>query len=255
MTDLRPSLVLMAALAGCGEAWSVQQRVLRVHAASSLTESFQDLEAAFEAAHPDIDVQLTFAGSQVLRLQLEQGASADVFAPADPAHLQALARAGEVAQSEVFAHNQLVLVTPRDNPAGLTQFSDLPRAQRLVMGTDTVPVGAYARQALSIADTRVEPGFASAVMEHVVSFEPNTRLVRAKVALGEADAALIYRTDVTDDVDLNVIELPSDIDVQAEYAIGTLTDAENPEGAALWLAFLRSDEARRVLEKHGFRAR
>ncbi len=113
-------LALALVLVACG---TDDDRVaLSVFAASSLTEAFTELEQAFEVTRPDVDVQLTFAGSQVLRMQLEQGATADVFASANEGHMDALVSAGVVSRSETFTHNELVVIIPTDNPAGLTSF-------------------------------------------------------------------------------------------------------------------------------------
>ena len=140
-TRVRAALVLLAhlLLAGCsrGEA---ETATLRVFAASSLSDAFEELAQAFEKANPDTKVSLVFAGSQVLRLQIEQGAPASVFASANTEHVRALARTGRAQGAQVFAHNELVVIVPRDNPAGIHRFEELPRARRLVIGTETVPV-------------------------------------------------------------------------------------------------------------------
>ena len=125
---------------------------LRVFAASSLTEAFQEMAAAFEDASPGTEVVLVFAGSQVLRLQIEQGARADIFASADPRHMESLARDGLVTGPRLLAENELVVIVPPGNPAGIEAFADLAGAHRVVIGTPNVPVGAYAREALRRAE-------------------------------------------------------------------------------------------------------
>jgi molybdate transport system substrate-binding protein len=162
---------------------------LQVFAASSLTEVFEDLARGFEAAQPTIAVQLTLGGSQALRLQIEQGADVDVFASADERHMVALIEIGDVEESLVFARNDLVVIVPLDDPAGIETFADLPRAMRIVIGAESVPVGAYTRTVLAHAGERFGEAFSTTVWDHVVSEESNVRLVRAKVELGEADAA------------------------------------------------------------------
>ncbi len=217
-----------------------------VFAASSLTEAFEALEPQFEAAHPGTDLQLTFSGSQVLRLQIEQGASADLFASANPEHLDALVRAGRVAQVRAFAANHLVVIVPPDNPAAIARVEDLPNASRIVLGTDEVPIGRYTAAMLE----RVGEGFSARVAARVVSRESNVRQVRAKVELGEADAAVVYRTDVNPRV--RAVEVPSGYDVPARYAFGVLTDAPHASAASAFAAYVLSPPGRAVLAQHGF---
>ena len=244
--------VAATVLAGCGEG-QAGRTPLRVFAASSLTEAFQEMAEAFEAAYPRIDVVPVFAGSQVLRLQIEQGARADVFASADQRHLEALARAGLVTGSRVFAGNELVVIVPRDNPAAIAAFADLPRARRLVIGTEHVPAGAYARAALKRAATRHGADFEAAVLGSVASEESNVRLARAKVELGVADAAIVYRTDAVPGR-VRVIPLPRGVNVRADYLMGTVTGTANPAGAELWLDFAASQAGQDILTRRGFLA-
>ncbi len=244
--------LVIALVQGCAAADS--SRILHVYAASSLAESFAAMEKAFEAAHPGTEVVLAFAGSQVLRLQIEQGAPADVFASADPAHMQALVERGRVRDGRIFAHNQLVLIVPRGNPARIESFRDLPRASRLVIGTASVPVGSYAREALRRVEAAGEGGFAASVLERVASEESNVRLVRAKVELGEADAAIVYRSDTVSAERVRAIEIPPDLNVSADYSIGIVEGSANTDLAEAWLAFVLSGEGRRLLARHGFAA-
>jgi len=240
---MRPWVLLALLCAGCGDD-GASDATLRVFAASSLTDAFGALEREYERAHPHVDVSPSFAGSQILRLQIEQGAPADVFASADRAHMDALAEGGHVADAEVFAHNALVVIVPPDNPARIERFEDLPRAERLVLGDPNVPVGRYAREMLSRTD------FGDAVLARVASEEPNVRLVRAKVELGEADAAIVYRTDATDRV--RVIEIPEPPNVRADYHVGVVTRSDRRALARDWIDFLQSEAGRRTLTAHGF---
>ena len=242
----------LAALAGCASPNGADDR-LQVYAASSLTEAFRDLAVAYEEAEPGIEgVALTFSGSQVLRLQIEQGARADVFASANPEHVEALAAAGLVDESRVFAANELVVITPLDDPAGIAHFEDLPRARRLVIGTDQVPVGAYTRYALRRADALHGPAFSDSVLARVVSEESNVRLTRAKVELGEADAAIVYRTDAQASERVRRVPIPPEANVRAEYHIGLLSEAPHPEAARSFVAFVLSDRGRTILSRYGF---
>jgi len=254
----RPLGLLLTVVLAClacgrptGEAGS---RTLSVFAASSLTEAFAELEAQLEQAEPGVDVAVSTGGSQALRVQIEQGAPADVFASANAEHIDGLVKAGLVRQSLPFAEGELVLVVPPANPAGLASLEDLPRATRIVLGSPEVPVGQYARTLLDLAEIHYGAGFRGRVEEHVVSLEPNVRQVLAKVELGEADAAIVYRSDVIASRNVKVIEIPAELAVRAQYHVGVLSGAAQPELAQRFVDRLRSADGRAVLERHGFRA-
>lgn len=238
----------------CTEAERDASRVLHVFAASSLTEAFEALAARFERAHPHVEVRLVFAGSQVLRMQIEQGAAADVFASANPEHVRALAAQGLVASQSIFAHNALVLAVARDNPLKMEGLDDLPKARRIVIGTPQVPAGRYARGLLARTDAILGEGFADRVRAHIVSEESNVRLVRAKVELGEADAALVYRTDALSAPGILAIELPPALRVLAAYPMARLQSAPQPELADTFMRYTLSQEGQAVLRDHGFLA-
>jgi molybdate transport system substrate-binding protein len=222
---------------------------LTIYAAASLREAFTELGGAFERQHPEVQVRFSFAGSQALRLQIAQGAPADVFASANPDHLETLARQGHVAHAARFARNALVVITPPDDPAGVRTFADLGRAQRVVLGAPEVPAGRYARAALAKAPAPLR----AAVLAHVVSEEHNVRLVQAKVALGEADAALVYRTDAqAAGTRVRVVPIPAALNVQADYVHGAVVPGRQPALTDAWLAFVVSPAGQAILARHGF---
>ena len=193
----RALLVLVLLLAGCGSSDASSSGAsppgadplaapLTVFAAASLTESFGELGRVYEQAHPGADVTFSFAGSQSLVAQVQQGAPADVVATADTATLDAVA--GELAApARVLARNRLAIVTERGNPLGLRTLADLARpGVTLVLAGPAVPAGKAARVALQAAGVQVAP----------VSEEPDVKAVVQRVALGEADAGIAYVTDV-----------------------------------------------------------
>lgn len=227
------------------------RRTVQVFAASSLADAFREMETAFETAHPGTDVELVFAGSQVLRLQIEHGARADVFASADRRHIESLERARLVTEYREFAGNELVVIVPLDNPAGIESFGDLARARSLVVGTENVPIGAYTRELLSRAGARKGRGFERGVLDRVVSEESNARLVRAKVELGVADAAIVYRTDAAPGR-VRVIPVPRWANVRAGYLMGAVAGSANPEGAEQWIGFVASPAGQGILSRQGF---
>ncbi len=254
------ALLALAALGACDSGHPERSGphpepvTLTVFAASSLTEAFEALAAPFEAAHPGVDVRPTFAGSQTLRLQIEEGAPADVFASANQTHMDALLAAGLVRDAAPFAENGLVVIVPAADPSAIATFEDLPRAARIVLGADNVPVGQYARQLIDSAGVRYGADFAAQVRANVVSEEANVRLVRAKVELGEADAAIVYRTDAVGVPGVRVVPVPAELDVRARYPIATVSASAHPELAAQFVAFVRSAEGRAVLVARGFEA-
>jgi len=218
---------------------------LVVFAASSLREAFQQLGNSFEQGQPGAHVALNLAGSQDLRVQIENGAAADVFASADLRQMQALAKLAVA--PKIFARNVPVLVVPAGNPAGLRSFADLPKARRIVLGAAEVPIGAYTERILEAAG----PEFRRRVEERVVSRELNVRQVLAKVALGEADAAIVYRTDAQAAAGkVQMLEIPGA--PVAEYPIAPLAGAPHPELARRFVELVLSPAGQRVLENFGF---
>jgi molybdate transport system substrate-binding protein len=246
------AVIAIALLCGCERGPQAGQDSLSVFAAASLTDAFRELELGFEAENPGLDVSVSFAGSQILRLQIEQGAGADVFASANPGHMQALVEAGLVRQSQIFVRNELVLIVPADEPSAIETFMDLPRATRLVIGTPNAPVGSYTRTMLQRAGGRFGAEFETAVLARVVSQESNVRLVRAKVELGEADAAIVFRTDAHLCDRVRVIAIPNELNVRADYPIGVVEASQRSELGLRWIAYLGSQEGRRILSSCGF---
>jgi molybdate transport system substrate-binding protein len=234
-------LLLALALTACTGAPPTAE--LRVHAAASLTGAFGEIAKEFEARHPGTKVLLELAGSQALRVRIEGGAPADVFAAADRDHMQAIAALVEA--PVVFARNELVVVVPKGNPAGVRSLADLPGAARVVLAAPEVPAGRYARQALDAA------GLRAAVEARVVSNELNVRHVLNRVAMGEADAGIVYRTDASaaaDKVDAVAIAATP----EAEYPIAVLKEAPQKEAARAFVDVVTGEAGRRILVAHGF---
>ncbi len=247
---MRAGLLVLAV--GCsGAAPPAAPRALTVLAASSLTGAFTDLAREFEAAHPGARVTLSFAGSQALAAQIRHGIAADVYASADSDLTAALAAEGLLATPRDFAGNRLVLAVP-DGATAPTSLADLPSAGTLVVGADAAPVGRYTADLLAAAGTRYGPDWRAAVEARVASREPNVRLVAAKVALGEADAAIVYATDVVGLDGVHGVSLPADLAPTARYVHGRLAAAPAPRLAEDWLAHVDSDAGQAVLVAAGF---
>lgn len=220
-----------------------------VFAASSLREPFLELAQGFEDTHPGARVRMQFAGSQLLRVQLEHGARADVFASADQRHMEALQSRGMVEAPELFARNALVVVVAGHAAGVVTDFHALPRAGRIVLGHPEAPIGRYTATLLENAGA----AFAARVREHLVSEELNVGQVLHKVVLGEADAGIVYRSDLLSaGAGVNALEIPSGVAPIAEYPIAVTREAREPELARAWVAWVRSETGVRVLERAGF---
>ncbi len=252
---LLTALLLTLSLSACTVP---QQQEVTVFAASSLTDAFNEIAEAFEAAHPGVTVVLNYAGSSQLAMQIIEGAPADVFASANPAQMQNVIEAGLVAGTpETFASNRLTIITPVDNPAGIDSPLDLADpGVVLVLAVPGVPVREYTDDSLArlAADPAYGPAFPDAVYANLVSGEANVRLVASKVALGEADAGIVYTSDVTPDIADSVtqIEIPAEHNVTATYPVTALTDAPCPDLAADFIAFVRGREGQAILERWGF---
>ncbi len=199
---------------------------LTVFAAASLTATFEQIKSDLEAAHPDLSITYNFAGSQALVTQLSEGAEADVFASASRSQMTNAVDAGVISgDPEIFTQNRLTIVVPADNPAGIQSADDLDNeGLDLVLAAPEVPVGQYARE--SACKMAANPavygdGFLDGVAANIVSNEDNVKAVLTKVQLGEAEAGIVYTTDVTADVagDVQVIEIPEDVNVVATYPI------------------------------------
>ena len=215
--------------------------------------AFEELARTYEEQHPDTDLQLTFAGSQILRFQIEQGASADLFASAnDDAYAGARRRGPHGVDPEPSAITDLVVIVPRENPAGIERFDQLDRASSIVVGTTYVPIGAYTEQVLELASAELGEVFVNQVRDRVVSMESNVRLVRAKVELGQADAAFVYRTDARASERVRLVPIPEELNVQARFSIAITSETKRTHAAARFFDYLASHEARSILESHGF---
>ena len=249
----------MTALAGPGLALAAKPTsTLTVFAAASLSEAFTEIGGLLEHDRPGLRVRFNFAGSNQLALQIEHGAEADVFASADQPWMDYLGERGLLAgSSRSFVHNRMVAIIPRTNPARIAGLPDLAkRGVKLVLAAEAVPAGKYSREALR--NLARLPGcgsdFARRTLANLVSEEENVRGVVAKVQLGEADAGLCYRSDVTGPVSryVRVFEIPDSLNVLATYPIATLKSAHAPDTAGAFVERVLSTEGQRILARYGF---
>ena len=239
------ALAVMASSA-CTDA-SEPRLTLRVAAASSLTEVFTELAQAFEKDHPDIDVVLDFGASSAIGRGINEGNPADVFASADATSMGDVVDADNVAAPpEVIARNRLAIVVEKGNPKGIDGLADLAADDiTFVMCAAEVPCGRLGSAALDKAGVEAEPA----------SLEETVKAVLGKVRLGEADAGIVYATDVvagTGEVDGVPIEGSDDPALEAVYLMVITRRAENPDGARDWVDLVFSERGQRAFADKGF---
>ena len=222
-----------------------------------MIDAFQEIGKAYEAIHPGVKINFSFAGSQVLRTQLEQGALTDIFASADHKNMDILIKDNLVASNSYqdFATNRLAVVLPSNNPAGVKSLEDLARLNlKLILADPSVPAGNYAQQILFNISKDPEYGesFSSAVLANVLSYETDVKQVVTKVELGEADAGIVYVTDAFAAPDLVTIPISEKFNIIAQYPIAILTNSPNPYLAAGFISFITSPDGQAIMEKWGF---
>jgi len=228
---------------------------LVVLAASSLKDVFPKVADAFSKENGGAKVELSFAGSDELATQIQEGAPADVYAAASPKYPNQLAAAGKLEKPVPFATNTLVLAVP----ASSTKVADLKGLTapgvKLVIGADGVPVGDYTRTVLNALDTTEGAGYSSAVMKNVVSEEQNVKGIVAKLVSGDADAGFVYVTDVkAAGSSVKPIPIPPSAKPSATYPIGVVAGTKQQDLAGRWVAFVRSPEGQQILADAGFGA-
>jgi molybdate transport system substrate-binding protein len=250
----RFSLLMIAAafLGACGSSCgatatspSSLSGSISVFAAASLTASFNALGASFQTANPSVTVKFNYAGSPTLVTQIEQGAPADVFASADTTNMDNLTRDGfTVGTSSIFAHNQLEIVVAPGNPKGITGLADLAKPGVIyITEAPTVPAGKYSLQALGLAGVKVTPK----------SLETSVTAVISKIELGEADAGIVYSTDVSAaGSKVSGVRIPIDNNVIATYPIGVVKGTTNLTVAKAFIAYVLSAKSQSTLESFGF---
>jgi molybdate transport system substrate-binding protein len=236
----------VAWLVGCMlVASSGAAETVTVFAAASLTDAFRTIGKDFEASHPGTKVELNFAGSSTLVRQIVEGAPADVFASADEESMQRAA--GEVAGgTQVFARNRLAIIVPKGNPNRVTGLADLGRdGTTVALAAPAVPAGRYAIEAFGKAGVAVPAG----------SHEADVKAVVTRVATGEADAGIVYATDVVaGGAHIEAVAVPDAHNVLARYPIAVMKSAKDAAAAQAFVAHVLSASGQRMLAVAGFLA-
>lgn len=240
LAGLTAALFLLAPAAPRAEA---EKHAITVFAAASLSDGFRELAITFEH-WTGVHVTFSFAASSLLATQVQQGAPADVLATADEITMAKVADLVETPQP--FAHNRLEIAVEKGNPKHVAGLADLARSDlAVVLAAEEVPVGKYAREALADARVSVAPR----------SLEADVKAVLNKVALGEADAGIVYATDVKAAANkVDGVEIPDSQNVVATYPIAVVKKSPDAESARAFVNFVLSDKGRDILAHFGFTA-
>jgi molybdate transport system substrate-binding protein len=218
---------------------------LTVLAAASLTDAFNKIGEQFKAKHAGLDLKFSYAGSPTLVTQIQQGAPADVFASADQANVQKVVDAGlNSGAPRVFARNKLQIVVEAGNPKQIQNVADLAKpGVKFDACAPGVPCGTYATNVFNRANVKVTP----------VSQEDSVKAVATKVSLGEADAGIVYTTDVkAGGARVAGVTIPDDLNVTASYPIVPLKTAPNKKAADAFIGFVTGPEGQKTLASYGF---
>ncbi|HUV28485.1 MAG TPA: molybdate ABC transporter substrate-binding protein [Anaerolineales bacterium] len=251
--------------AACGELSDTnsvknsRKQELTIYAAASLTEAFSRLGEVFESSHPNVEVVISFAGSQQIAQQLSQGAPGDLFASANAKQMENVISAGRVMSGadQEFIQNQLMVILPGDNPGIIAGVRDLIKpGLRLILADKSTPVGLYSQKMLERANQQIGFGedYKEKVLGNVVSYEENVRAVLTKITLGEADAGIVYVSDAAgaQGEDIRMIPIPEEINVTASYYIAPLRDSSEKDLGLDFIALVLSPEGQDILNGYGF---
>ncbi|MBP1465333.1 molybdate ABC transporter substrate-binding protein [Candidatus Chloroploca sp. M-50] len=247
-----------AAVSGTGAAGSTLRGQITVFAASSLTDAFEALGTAFMVTYPEAVVTFNFANSAQLAAQINEGAPADVFASANAAQMRVAVEGGRINENDqrVLVYNHIVVITPYDNPAKVTEPADLAQpGLRLILADPVAPLGQHSLDFLDQASAQPAFGadFRERVLANVVSYEDSARIVLAKIVLGEGDAAIVFTTDAAAEAaHVQALPIPNELNVLANYPIAPVADSRNLALAEAFVAFARTAEGQAILAGHGF---
>ncbi|MBZ9606780.1 molybdate ABC transporter substrate-binding protein [Clostridium estertheticum] len=250
------TLLLIMLSGGCKakQADKASKQEIIVLAASSLTESLEEIIKLFEKENPKVKVTLNLDSTSRLRVQIEQGIKADLFLSANKEHYDALKEEGYISEGEAFLHNSMVLIVPKSNPAEIEKLDDLQNKCKLVIAQKEVPAGEYTRKIIHSLNQQLGTQYEGKVLSNIVSEESNVKQVVNKVVIGEADAAFVYSSDITKGVrdKVKIIDIDPKHNVEAEYWTSKLKNEEENKYAEELYSFLLSKEGKEIFRKYGF---
>lgn len=220
---------------------------ITVSAAASLTEPFTAIGSAFADAHPGAEVTFTFDSSGALATQIESGAPVDVFASADTTNMDRLVTGGLVeGDATVFARNRLAIVVKAGNPKQVSGLGDLADVGVVALCADTAPCGKYAAEVLGRARVTIP--------EDQVTRGQNAKATLSAVGSGDADAGIVYVTDVATSTGVEAVDIPDDDNAVVSYPIGVVAASARPEIARAFVEFVAGAEGQALLGGAGFSA-
>lgn len=229
-----------------------------VFCGAGLTGAFNEIGEIYENTS-NLSIEFNFDGVPALRAQIEQGAYADVLVSANLKHMDALKAEGYMDNStvQIFAGNKVVVIVPNDNPANITGLADLAKpGLKILIGTEELPAGDYARQVLNktAEDPKYGSAYLEAVLANVVSEETTVNRIVSKVALGEADAGFAFISDVSPEMKGQVtrIAVPDEYNVLGKFPLGMLSQSNQPEEAGRFIDLVMAKEGQEILKKYGF---
>ena len=229
---------------------------LTIYGAASLKGALEAAKAAYETAYPGTTVTLSTGSSAALETQIEQGAPADVFLSADTTNPKKLVDAGLADGAAVtFAGNELTVIVPTDNPAGITSPKDLARSGvKVIAAGDEVPITKYATQLVdNLAKEAGYPAdFAAKYTANIASKEEDVKSVVAKIEIGEGDAGIVYVTDAKASTKVTTIDVPPSANVPATYAGVVVKASKNAAAAKAFLDWFAGPDGQAILSSFGF---
>lgn len=254
------ALIPLLTLNACGQNNDSNKgdKTLTIFAAASLTDAFEEIAEKYESENSDVQIELNFAGSSTLAAQIIEGAPADIFASANLQQMEVIQDSGDISTEPIiFATNRLIVIVPADNPADIQSLQDLANNEvLLVVAAQSVPVREYTDLMLDrlAANDDYGASYRQAVLNNIVSEESNVRQISAKVALGEADAGIVYASDVTPDIADKVltIPIPDEYNTIATYPIAIISHSDQSQLAQDFVDFVLSDTGQDTLAKWNF---
>ena len=230
--------------------------IIRIMAASSLTESFNEIKQKFEAKYQNINVEMNFSGSQQLVTQIELGVDSDLFVSANKEYMDKLTSEHLVGNSKIFAHNKLIFVVS-SNAKNIKNLNDLTKPGiKLDIASPAVPVGKYTLEMLNKIERsgKFYPNYKQNFLKNVITQELSVKSVLTKVELGEVDAGVVYKTDVTKESfkKVKIITVDDKYNVIANYPIAVIKNSKNKEAAGAFMNYVLSDKGQNIFRKYGF---
>ncbi|QUI23558.1 molybdate ABC transporter substrate-binding protein [Vallitalea pronyensis] len=245
------SIILMITAAGCTHNKTTD---IHVSAAASLTQVIDEMVKHYTKSHTDVKINLNYAGTNTLKMQVEEGADVDLFLSANFKYYDELNQKGFIQEGEAFAKNKLCVIKHKDNQT-IHTIEDLTQPDlKIIIGNKDVPIGKYTLEVLNKLDEKYGPDFSEKVLENVVSQETNVKRIVTKINLNEGDAGFVYMTDMTDAVRANVehFEIEDQYNVLSHYYAGIIKKDTIKDETERFYQFILSKEGQDILKQYGF---